>query len=296
MSDVGNALVRAIDAHWSAQQGSGHRYHLGASILGRSCLREVWYKFWWWHAPKHTGRILRLFNRGHREEQHAVENLRRLGAVVEDTDSNGRQIKFSHLWGLMGGERDGAVSNLEDYGLVGAGLLEIKTHGEKSFKLVSDKGLLSAKPEHYIQMQMYMAWSRMSWGLYYAVNKNTDDLYCQVVPARPELAAQYTDRAASVIQSRTPPKGVSEDPSWFVCRFCDYKRHCHGVPDEKTGEYRYAEADKNCRTCEHIELRLGPDPEDTEHGHTWVCNLWGGEVPRDYLPKGCDKWTQRHLS
>ena len=272
-----DALVEALDAVWENTQGSGHRYHLGASIIGRSCAREVWYKFWWVHAVRHTGRLLRLFNRGHREEAHAVENLRKLGAIVEDVDENGKQVKFSRLWGLFGGERDGAISNLEEFGFVGKGLLEFKTHGEKSFKNLQNKGLLSAKPEHFIQMQLYMHWSGFEWGLYYAVNKNTDELYIAYVPYRPDIAEQYTERARTIIESTLPPKRISDDPSWYVCKFCDFKRICH----------EDAEVDQNCRTCEHIDLRVDGD----EHG--WYCRHWCDAVPKDFTWKGCDQWTRR---
>lgn len=279
--NVAEAIAKAIDTHWHENQSSGHRYHLGASIIGRSCVREVWYKFHWWHATKHTGRILRLFNRGHREEPHVVENLRKLGAVVQDVDNHGKQERFSHLWGLFGGERDATISNLDDYGLPGSGLLEIKTHNDKSFKNLQNKGLLSAKPEHFVQMQMYMSWMEVEWGLYIAVNKNDDELYAAVIPYRPEIAAQYTDRAREIITNPLPPKRISDDPTWWVCRFCDFKRHCH----------EDAEPDKNCRTCQHVELRLG-DEKDIE-AHTWICNLWGGEIPVEFTRKGCDSWEPK---
>ena len=272
---VADRIQSDIDAAWAAAQGSSHRYHLGASVVGGRCAREVWYKFRWFHAVHHSGRLLRLFNRGHREEAHAIENLRKIGAVVQDTDpATGRQVKFSYLGGLFGGERDGAISNLEAYGLHGWGLVEFKTHGEKSFNNLKSKGLLTAKPEHYIQMQMYMGWSGFAWGLYYAVNKNTDEVYIAVVPFRVELYEQYTDRARSIIESNTPPPRVSEDPSWYICRFCDFKRVCH----------EQATPDKNCRTCTRCELRMASD------SHAWHCGHWRSDIPQEYTRKGCDQW------
>lgn len=291
--ETAEALQRAVDDAWARGQNSGHRYHLGASIIGRSCAREVWFKFWWWHSVRHTGRMLRLFDRGHREEAHAVGNLRKIGAVVEDVDAQGRQTRFSTLWGLFGGERDAKVSNLDEYGLPGEGLLEVKTHNDKSFKHLNNKGLLSAKPEHFVQMQLYMSWMEVSWGLYYAVNKNDDSVYFAVVPARPDVAAQYTDRAKRIIESPLPPQRISEDPSWYVCRFCDFKRHCHGTVESVDGEttLRTAEPDKNCRTCENIQLRC----DDENESHWWFCRRWEAEVPKTFLPQGCDAWKPREI-
>lgn len=290
MTDVSTQLVQAIDTAWADNQKSGHRYHLGASIIGKACARQVWYTFWWWHATRHTGRILRLFNRGHREEQHAADNLRRMGAQVELGDQYGNQVRFSKLWGLFGGERDGAISGLDAYGLNGTGLLEFKTHGSKSFKNLVNKGLISAKPEHHIQMQLYMSWSGFEWGIYYAVNKDTDELYLAVVHLRPEFADQYTERARSIVKSDLPPKRISEDASWFACKFCDYKRHCHG--DEKG---TLSVPDKNCRTCKHVNLTLMRDKEGVET-HVWRCRRWNANPPEDVQREGCDQWEQRQIS
>jgi hypothetical protein len=255
-------------------------------MLGRKCARQIWYGFRWWSTGRHTGRILRLFNRGHREEEHAVENLRKMGAIVEDRDPvTGAQTKFSTSWGLIGGERDGKVSNLEEFGLLGKGLLEIKTHGQKSFNQLEAKGLLMHKPEHFIQMQMYMGWSNLAWGLYYAVCKDNDALHLAVVPFRQTMFDQYMDRAEKIIEADTPPARLTEDPTWYECKFCDFKRHCHEghAPD------------KNCRTCDNFELEL----VDAKHPlseewfkseHNFHCKKWRAIIPVDVTREGCDAW------
>lgn len=272
-------LMQAIEQQGANAQGTGFRYHLGASIIGRTCVREIWYKFRWWHAVRHTGRMLRLFGRGHAEEPRVVAALRNLGAIVKDRNDDGSQTRYSHLWGLFGGEQDSEVSNLEEFGLVGRGLLEIKTHNDKSFNNLKTKGLLSAKPEHFIQMQMYMGWAGYDWGLYWAVNKNDDEVYIAVIPRRPAIAEQYTDRAEGVLRATTPPPRINNDATWWQCRFCDFKRHCH----------EHAAPAKNCRTCVHVQLRLGPDPLDTD-GHAWYCSKWRANIPTEVTREGCDQW------
>lgn len=63
-----------------------NRRHLGASIIGRKCKREIYYSYRWFAQPQFPGRVLRLFRRGHLEEFLLVDLLRQIGAEVEDYD------------------------------------------------------------------------------------------------------------------------------------------------------------------------------------------------------------------
>ena len=61
------------------------RKHLGASIIGKKCAKQIWYNFR--HAiagdfsskNRTHGQMLRLFNRGHREEDAIRPILERVG-------------------------------------------------------------------------------------------------------------------------------------------------------------------------------------------------------------------------
>lgn len=72
-------VVLAINDKLEKTQEDGRRNHLGASLIGRKCRRELWYSFRWATDVKHSGRMVRLFNRGHREEERFVEWLRAVG-------------------------------------------------------------------------------------------------------------------------------------------------------------------------------------------------------------------------
>lgn len=273
------ALIDAVDTAWENNRESGHRYHLGASVIGKECARAVYYTFWWAHEVKHYGRVLRLFDRGHREEERVVADLRAIGATVRDRDeATGNQLKVSTLHGLFGGSLDGEVSGLERYGYTGEGLLEIKTYGDGSFVQLMKKGVWTHKPEHVAQMQVYMHLRSYTWALYWPVSKNTDGLWPTFVPYREETYKYYHERAWNILTSRLPPKRLSADPTWYACRFCDFKRICH----------EEAAIDVNCRTCEHVELAL--EPGDT---HVWRCNKWNAVIPPDVQRTGCDAWSKR---
>ena len=62
-------ILEDIDEYCVRTYDGGHRWHLGASLIGRECKRYLWYVFRWCLHEKTTGRQQRLFNRGHREEE-----------------------------------------------------------------------------------------------------------------------------------------------------------------------------------------------------------------------------------
>ena len=61
------SIANLIDK--KAEEGQeAPRAHLGASLLGHPCDRYLWLMFRWAVIEKFDGRILRLFQRGQREE------------------------------------------------------------------------------------------------------------------------------------------------------------------------------------------------------------------------------------
>lgn len=89
-------IVKAIDAYCVEAYDDGHRTHLGASLIGRECSRFLWYTFRWVKHVKNDGRTLRLFNRGHREEDRFIEWLEGVGATVSNFDGDVPMTLFYH--------------------------------------------------------------------------------------------------------------------------------------------------------------------------------------------------------
>lgn len=77
-------IVELIDAAVEEDREDEFRNHLGGSQIGKPCLREGWYIFRWAKKSKHSGRMLRLFERGHKEEFRFVSYLRRVGVDVRE--------------------------------------------------------------------------------------------------------------------------------------------------------------------------------------------------------------------
>lgn len=248
MNTTSEAIIR-----WWDKSDDEPRPHLGASEIGKPCKRALWYSFRWATAKKFDGRMLRLFNRGHREEPQFLEELRGIGAEVYEIDPETKQQhRFSGYKGHVGGSCDAIGRGLPEAPKTWA-IIEFKTHGEKSFTELVKKNVQEHKPEHYAQMQLYMGWSELSRALYLAVNKNTDELYSEWVHFDQAAFEQLEAKAKEIVDATEPPQGLSEDPAWYQCKFCDHHAICHGeqVPV------------KNCRTCVHATpVDLG----------VWCCN------------------------
>lgn len=256
------------------------RSHLGASLMGRECARELWYSFHWATKSKHEGRMIRLFNRGHLEEGRVVALLRLINITVWQFDENGKQFRIEGSHGHYGGSGDGIGSNIPDLPTPDEkALLEFKTHNDKSFTDLKKKGVKEAKFEHWAQMQQYMVKFRIGFSLYIAVNKNNDDIYAEIVVCDIAAGDMLIDRADKIIWLEKAPDKIGSPPSAgnFKCRFCDHRPVCH----------LKAEPDKNCRTCMHSS------PLPGGHG-LWGCAHHGDMIiPKDFQPVGCGDWVKR---
>lgn len=250
------------------------RRHLGMSILGRKCPREIWYSFRWAYTVQHTGRMLRLFDRGRIEEPRFIRYLELIGATVLDEDpATGKQWHAEFFGGHLGGSGDGILTGLEQFDLPGRGLGEFKTHNDKSFKKLESDGVFKSKPEHYVQMQLYMHSFDLKWALYCAVNKNDDDLYFEVIFLDERLAAGYIERARDIILSAHPPDRISNDPTWWECKFCEFREVCHKGQSMRP----------SCRTC----TSSSPTPDGR-----WACSKFSAIIPMAFEPEGCEQWTE----
>lgn len=255
------------------------RTHLGASLIGRECDRELWYSFRWATSKKFDGRILRLFNRGHLEEPRMIALLQMIGCETWQLDQNGKQFRISGHRGHFGGSLDAVVRGIPDLPNEPC-LAEFKTYNNQSFAKLITEGVVKAKWEHFIQQQIYMGKNSLNWSLYLAVNKNDDALHGELVQFDPIIYTKYLERAERIIDQNIAPTRINESPSWYKCKFCDHKGVCH---DKKVLPAR------NCRTCVHS--RVGDVGE-------WFCTepmadaTFGDNVPLspDDQRRGCENY------
>ena len=262
-----HSTAAAIYSHYEkVAAAEPFRSHLGASLIGAECDRQSWLTFRWAEYPKWEGRILRLFDTGKREESRVLAELRAIGCEVSEGPSPGEQWRVSAVDGHFGGSKDAAVRGLPEAPKTWH-VLEIKTHNAKSFKALAKDGVRKSKPQHYAQMQAYMHLTDMPRALYFAVNKDTDELHIERVEYNQAEAARLLDKAAWLIQLPSPPARIGEADD-FRCKGCQFAGQCHGTDAPVP----------TCRSCAHSETR--------EDG-VWRCAWWGSPIPAEAQAKGC---------
>lgn len=285
---LANKLSEAVREAVLKDRESEFRTHLGASVIGHSCARHVWYHFRWAATEEKLestedrddlARMIRLWARGDREESVFEALLTAAGMQLFTIDQeSGEQFRISDFGGHFGGSLDGVGEGLPELPGVWC-LLEFKTHNNKSFIKLKKEGVRFSKPQHFAQMQVYMSYRGLQVTLYCAVNKDTDELYFELVYADENVAISYKMRAENVINSPEPLDKVSQNRGWFECRYCEFNLVCW----EEDLPLR------NCRTCEFAII-------DTEDG-VWRCGKKRKrkgkkpELSKEEQLKGCDKYS-----
>jgi CRISPR/Cas system-associated exonuclease Cas4 (RecB family) len=239
--------------------------YIGPSALGNECPRAIWLKFRnaGYPAPI-TARQKRLFSRGDREEPIVLADLKEAGVEILTT-----QEKVVYLAGHGMGFSDGRVTNLPDAPKT-EHLLEIKTANDKNFAAIAMKGVEKAKPDHYLQIQLYMHLFGLSRALYIAVNKNTDERHYERIDYNRGYAEDQIRRAEDILNASTPPPKRET----YKCKWCDYRGICQDGDPVRKG----------CRICVHA----APMP-----GGKWVCQRKRKvkNLERKKQLKGCKKFV-----
>jgi hypothetical protein len=279
---LGRVIPHLPDA-FREDEDDGFRSHLGASVVGIPCERELWYKFRWAAIKEKEGkqvetptqgkaRMIRLWNRGHLEEGRFIAMLLLIGAQVYQQDANGKQYRISEYGGHYSGSSDGLLWGVPELpGMYCGG--EFKTHNDDSFKKLKKDGVKESKPEHYIQMNVYMRGFGLKACLYLAVNKDTDELHGEIVFYDEAAALRASQRAARVIFGTRPSRIRNASPGLFICKFCPATNVCWGATD----------ALRNCRTCDASE----PAPDGT-----WKCKRFGVPLDKDAQLLGCAEYRR----
>ncbi len=149
-----HTIIDLIDKRLESDQEDGKRGHLGGSLIGRPCERELYYSFRWAtstvnsdehtgdHIDGHHGRLLRLFNRGHLEEDRFNSWLRSIGIVVREFD-----ITEHLIFGVKSGKLDVvSTDKLKKYNMDN---WEDVTLNPFFWELAKKRGLEFKKPEQF---------------------------------------------------------------------------------------------------------------------------------------------------
>lgn len=278
-------VILDVDDAFDGRAHDRFRSHMGVSTSGRECARELWYKWRWASVTQLSARLLRLFNRGHLEEARFAAMLLAAGFEIWREEAPGKQFRVSYFGGHYGSAIDGVIRGIPEMPDVNM-LAEMKTHNNKNFiKLAGEKdsegnyvkqpqGVAVAKPEHFVQMQQYMGYYKLEYGLYCAVNKDSDDIYFEIIKYVPKVDEGYRERSHRIIFAKEAPPKISTNASFWMCKYCDVKKVCHfnEVPDF------------NCRTCAAAY--------PTEDGNWRCATHQGAIIDKERQLVGCPEWAQ----
>ena len=258
-----HTITSMID-QYHASKPSKPRPHMGVSLLGHHCDRWLWLNFRWVVVEDFEGRILRLFRRGHKEEDVIISDLRSIGV---DIRSSQRRVDFGNH---VSGSLDGVIEKGVPEAPKARHVAEFKTHSKKSFDDLVKNGVEKSKPQHFVQMQVYMHGTSIKRALYLAVCKDDDRIHTERVRYDKKVAEDAIIRGKRIAMSDRMPEPVSADPSWYQCKFCPAHSFCHKAEPTKR---------VNCRTCAHSTAMADS---------TWRCERHDADnIPEDFQHQGC---------
>ncbi len=246
-SGIAECINAAIDAALAAERAATPpRTYLGASRLGHACERALQFEFV--GAPKDEGadfggQTLRIFEIGHQLEDLAIRWLRAAGIDLYTRKGNrpdGEQFGFSVAGGRIRGHVDGIIADAPaSLGLHTPALWECKTMNARNWRACVKDGVTVSKPVYAAQIAIYQAYMEASVpgistapALFTAINKDTAELYHQLVPFDAALAQRMSDRAVRILQATEAgdllPR-IAANRDFFECRFCSHAERCWGL-------------------------------------------------------------------
>ena len=239
MQRLNNIVDSKILEQYNTQE---KRSYLGASSIGDECIRKVQLQYMQ-KDQKVSAKQIQTFDIGHCLEDLIIQWLRIAGFDLKTRNEKGEQFGFSVADGKFAGHVDGIIlsfpeefasaadSKSDEVKLTaqGSALLEIKTMNNKSWNDTQKRGVLVSKPVYYSQVQLYMAYMELDRCLFVALNKDTSDLYFEIIPFDSGMAQKYSDRAVQIIKATENNEllpCVSGDSSFFLCKMCGFRNHC----------------------------------------------------------------------
>lgn len=271
----GKLLKAEIEAAREREEETRRPNGLRPSELGHECTRYLYLRYRWMdELQPFSGRLLRLFETGHLQEDRLADDLRRVGAImhVKDPDDAKKQISMKILDGHCNGFLDGVGEHIPHASARWI-LTEMKTHSKASFAQLEKHGVQGSQPKHYAQCQLYMNQHNLPEALYIAVNKDNDELYCEFIEYDERYAESLISKARMIIYSDHMPEKISRNPTFFKCKFCTANAVCHSD----------AKPEPSCRSCVHGK----PIPNKEASWALWECQLHGHDLDLQEQRDGC---------
>lgn len=210
--------------------GKERRNYLGCSILGHPCDRYLWLNWKGVEPPppslnthdeinKLTKQQIR-FEIGHVLEDHLIQLLNKIGYLIID-----KQKSISLLEGQIKGHIDGIIFDPHRNKYV----LEIKTMNDQRYKTLIKNKVKNGFPEYWSQCQAYMKGLDIHQALFLALNKNTGEIYKEVISYNAKDAQGLMLKAHRIFEYEWEPPIYNEIEGRkpMVCYGCDFQSRCY---------------------------------------------------------------------
>jgi len=199
---------------------SEDRDYIGASLVGESCWRKIWYSIKKAPATSFTSKLARTFNIGKYLEIMLLEEIERSGVILLPREN----CHFvDPAFPLFQGNVDGIIVNPDDSHTI----LEIKTANAANFALFEKLGVRKWNLRYYYQLQAYMGLANINNTILLVLNKNSSDLSEELVSFKPEEYEELRSKIKTINDSITPPPRLNDSPFFYMCKNCQFNQHCH---------------------------------------------------------------------
>lgn len=197
------------------------RDYMGASGIGTECDRQLWYSYV--HPkPVDSAKVLRIFGIGHALEPVIVDWLKGAGLTIFIEKPSGEQFGFTD--GVIAGHVDGVVLGMPSDEKTPY-LLEIKTANKFRYQNFVKDGFCSDE-KYKAQIHVYMYKMKLSKCLAVVFNKDSQDLYYEIIEVDEFYAISLLSRAKEIAIMEEMPDRKYPNKSFFKCQYCSYKPEC----------------------------------------------------------------------
>lgn len=213
------------------------RDYLGMSAIGHACERKLWYDMNDPLFENFKAETLKRFEDGHRSEALMALRLRMAPGVQLWTvdPETGDQFGCSDFDGRFRGHMDGVILGLHQAPKT-PHVWEAKAVSEKKFKefqKLKDQHGEKATLEkwdyvYWCQAQAYMGYFDLTRHYITVSTPGVREWDSARTEFDAAAFAKIKDKARRVLEARVPLAKLSNNPSWYQCKFCVYHARCHG--------------------------------------------------------------------
>ena len=199
------------------------RTYLGSSVAAHPCERFIWYEANQVQRESAPPKILLTFAIGKAIEEIILNLLNNNGSVILPSEKN-NFLKVTTESNTITGHPDGIYldKNHNKY------ILEIKSAKNSEFNVFKKHGVQKWRIQYYGQCQTYMGASDIHKCVFLVVNKDTSEMYVELVPFDADYYERLILRVELIKSLKLEPNRINNSPLYYMCSVCKFKGVCHG--------------------------------------------------------------------